>query len=490
MRTWTSVECLPRHLTPIPEGARVNVRAVRKCAALLGRLPTFYQLAAAERIVARWPDGRPVFTTILISEPRQCGKTTGIMDCALHHILTQHDQKVWFTAQSGLAARDRFVTEIGEPADKRLAPLGLVSLRWAAGDIGLSVPATGSKLRPMPPTSKYLHGGQGDKIIIDEAWSFTPEQGDFLMQAIEPTMITRPNGQIIIMSAAGDIDSDWWHDMLAAAIAEPRPGVAVVDYGAPPSHDPAEAEAAPTIDDVLNSHPGLACGLTTRDKLLSPLETGRMSMSSWLRGYGNIRQRETIARTFDLEDIEKITTDLPLDPGPVALGVAVDWTGGTTALAAAGTINGTPAIEIIEARPGRAWLPDRLAHILAHNEITHIAGDSFGPAKKICDRLAEDYPEQWYSVATDTLIAETDELLRAITPAKNGDGRGLLIRRSAALTHEFDLAELRSVGEKGRLFSRKRSVNGTARIEAALCALAAQHQPQAEVYEPAIWSPQ
>ena len=45
------------------------------------------------------------------------------------------------------------------------------SVPWMAR--GTSPRTRGKQIRPMPPTSEYLHGGQGDLIIIDECWAGT-----------------------------------------------------------------------------------------------------------------------------------------------------------------------------------------------------------------------------------------------------------------------------------------------------------------------------
>ena len=486
MRKFTDKTIPPRYITPIPEGAIVSTRSVDKVAALLGRRQTFYQREISARITARWPNGDPVFTSIFVSFQRQTGKTTGVMDVAAWRAMTKRDQRIWLTAQTGLAARERFLNELGNPIGQRLEHVGgLADLKLSAGSTRVAIPITGSEVRPMPPTSEYLHGGQGDLIIIDECWAFDEEKAQALTQAIAPTMLTRLQAQTIKMSAAGGLKSTWWHRQLEAAIAEPKPRVAVIDYGVGTTHDPA-TETSFTIDDVVAAHPGVVCGLTTREKLLEPLDNGEMTFPEWLRAYGNIRSHLVTERVIDLALVEKITTTTALDPGPVAIGVAATYAGDTTAVAAAGTIGGIPAIEIIEARPGRQWAIELIDGIISRGDAYCITGDAVGPAKRLCDQLQERYPEKFLAVTTDDLIAETEDFLSACTTSHATPP--VLIRKHAALTHELDTAELRAVGEKGRLFSRRHSANGTARIESALVALAATRHPPTPKPQPLIWS--
>ena len=489
MRTWLPGRVEPRYLTPIPEGAIVDLRAVKKVAALMGRRPTFYQVEILERLIARWPDGTPVFTTILVSFPRQTGKTTCIMDWLMYVAMTRPYQKLWFTAQTGMAARERFLAELVEPSKKYLEPLGIVDTKLAAGATRTVVVATGSQIRPMPPTSQYLHGGQGDKIIADEQWAFTQKQGKDLMQAVRATQLTRNNSQIVQISAAGDAESDYWHARLAKAIAEPSPRVAVIDYGVGTSADPQEVTSF-TIEDVLAAHPGVAAGLCTREKVLEPLENEDMDFNEWLRAYGNVRSKNTRQKAIDLEAYRGITTTVPLDDGPVTLGVGVSWDGATTALAAVGTINQGRGvgIEIIDARPGRQWVITTAQELVRRGIATEVCGDAYGPTKRLADQLVIALPEHWKPLSTDEMIAATEDFLQALD--QEADTMPIHVRRCAGVEYELDVAELRNVGEKGRMFSRRNSAAGTARLEAGLAALAGYQIPETAIPEPFIWSPE
>lgn len=60
------------------------------------------------------------------------------------------------------------------------------------------------------------------------------------------------------------------------------------------------------------------------------------------------------------------------------------------------------------------------------------------------------------------------------------------VRRCAGVEYELDVAELRNVGEKGRMFSRRNSAAGTARLEAGLAALAGYQIPETTIPEPFI----
>ena len=99
-----------------------------------------------------------------------------------------------------------------------------------------------------------------------------------------------------------------------------------------------------------------------------------MDFNEWLRAYGNVRSKNTRQKAIDLDAYRSITTTVPLDDGPVMLGVGVSWDGATTALAAVGTINQGRGvgIEIIDARPGRQWVIDTTQELVRRGIATEV----------------------------------------------------------------------------------------------------------------------
>ena len=195
-------------------------------------------------------NGRLRYRTVLISVPRQCGKTVLDMNAGVTRLLLQEDAKVWYTAQTGQSARERWIKEVATPISTRLPSLG--HIKRGAGDTRLTIPTTGSEFRPMPPSAEYLHGEQSDLVMADEVWIHDDASGAALMQAVTPTFQSRAGTalgiQMWMSSTAGTAKSTWWHNALDEAI-DGRSDTAVIDYGITDDVDPDD------VDAVIAAHP-------------------------------------------------------------------------------------------------------------------------------------------------------------------------------------------------------------------------------------------
>ena len=466
-------------MTPRTPGSKTLGPRVAQLATALGRPPKRWQRLAYDLALELDHRGRLRYHTFLLSVPRQAGKTTTDNMLGIHRTLIQPSARVWFTAQTGQAARERWIEETATPAESTLG--ALVKVKYGAGDTRLTIPANGSQFRPMPPTADYLHGSQSDLVMIDEAWAHSESAGAALLQAIVPTMTTRHDlsigTQLIFSSTMGDANSTWWHTMLAEAKEETPPGVAVLDFGIGPDTDPTDLAA------VAAAHPSFGEGVTM-ETLAEAAAT--LSPSEFARGYGNVA---TSARSAVVEAavLDAHETDAPLDPGPIHLGVAVAWAHDLAAITVAGRIDGAPAIEVITTRPGTAWVAETVAAIVRSHSPESVILDAHGPTGSIADQIAAECP-----ASTEITLASADDLIRGselFLAGMDQPAPSVWIRRNPELRAELGGAALRSIGDKGRVFARKQSLGSIARLEAGLLALRALTAVSSPTPAPMIWSP-
>ncbi|OIR92176.1 terminase [Corynebacterium diphtheriae] len=422
-------------------------------------------------------NGKFRYHTVLASVPRQSGKTAGFMCTAIERTLTNREARVWYTAQSGAAARERWIKEAARPVDAKLH--GLFRIKYGAGDTRMRIPATDAEFRPMPPTAQYLHGEQADFLGIDEPWAHSEAEGRALLQAVIPTMATREDKgrgtQLWYFSTKGTAASTWWHNMLDDAINNPKSGVFVADYGIAPDVDPTDIEA------VIAAHPGVHGGLIAPQAVYKAAD--KLSPAEFARGYGNVATT-THSPLFDMRRIDAIETDDPLDAGPVHIGIAVAWDRSLSAIVAAGRIAETPAIEVIAARPGESWLTDAIDKIAARDDIASISIDSHGPASSIAEHLIA-ARDDITAIGPDDLVIGTEKLMTAV----ESDPPALALRRDTGLRDELPALKLRYLGDRGRLISRRQSQGPIPRIEAAVLALRRLEAVQeAKMPAPMIWS--
>jgi hypothetical protein len=258
--------------------------------------------------------------------------------------------------------------------NSRLSDMVAGKPRMAAGSMSLKL-INGSTLKPHPPLHDSLHGEQGDHNDIDEGWSFDEPHGAALFQAIGPTHATRPGAQTFVWSTRGDASSSWFHRLIDRGYD--GAGVTLFDWGIPYDGDPDD------LDLIERHHP--AIGHTIEREFLVAAREAMPDPAEYARAYGNVPTggTETIipaaawtaARTLD-----------PLPEGRPTFGAAVSLDGDHGALVAAVLDpDGRPWLEVIEQRPGRAWLIDRVKALRDYGG--GVGVDRRGPAGAVADAL-------------------------------------------------------------------------------------------------------
>ena len=183
--------------------------------------------------------GLPAFREVVITIPRQSGKTSLVLAWEVQRALGWgRAQRVAYTAQTGWDARKKL---IDDQAPVLLASLLAPTVRQVirgAGNEGV-VFENGSRIDVMASTDTAGHGRTVDLGVIDEAFSDTDPRRE---QALLPAMATRASGQLLVPSTAGTDSSVYLRrkvDVGRAAAAEGRrSGVAYFEWSAGEDDDP------------------------------------------------------------------------------------------------------------------------------------------------------------------------------------------------------------------------------------------------------------
>jgi hypothetical protein len=170
--------------------------------------------------------------------PRQSGKTTLLLSAMIHRARGFGSrQRILYTAQTRNDARRKWEEEHVRVLE--LSPLrnlfrvkksnGSEAIHW---DNGSSHGITSS-------TEKAGHGETLDMGVIDEAFA---QEDSRLEQGLRPTMITRPQPQLWVVSTAGTRKSAFLRKKVDAGRARCELGltdaVAYFEWSAPPTADP------------------------------------------------------------------------------------------------------------------------------------------------------------------------------------------------------------------------------------------------------------
>lgn len=377
LTSWSLPCAPPRMATPRDPSAPTDGPAVAVLAAALGRPLLAWQRYVADVAGERTLDGRYRYPVVVLTVPRQSGKTVLLRCVGVHRAARNPRRGVFYTAQTGKDARRRWEDMIG---DVEASPLsGHVTVRRRAGSEALLLP-NGSEFGVFSPKRDALHGETPDLVMIDEAWKHTPELGEDLMSAIRPAMITVPHRQLWIVSTAGDEQSTWFRSWVETGRAAAE-GIAHFEWSAPddaPRDDPAVWAA---------HHPTYGELITDEDL------RENLTLADFDRAYLN-RWPDNAAATvipmpaFDARHDEH--QGLP-EPGALSLGFDVGEDRRDAAIVAAWTDrNGIERTSLVDYAGGASWLPDRLAELRARWNPRSVGYDDHGPAVAVADQLTRD----------------------------------------------------------------------------------------------------
>ncbi|WP_280383351.1 terminase large subunit domain-containing protein [Nocardia wallacei] len=433
-----------------------------KVAALLGTPLLPWQRQVAD--VACEIDARGLYRygTVVVSVPRQSGKTTLVLANGVERCLMVPNRRVWHTAQTGQDAREKFL-EMAEPfAASQLGKLA-AQLKRGAGNTRL-VFRHGSTFRPHPPTMDALHGQQSDLNNVDEAWVFDEAQGANLVQAIIPTQATRPGAQTWVTSTMGTADSTWFHDLSDRGRAG-EPGICYFEWSIPDDADPDDLEA------VAAAHP--AYGHLIDMEAIRRARAAMGTPAAFARAYGN-RRTATSERVIPLDAWIRAQDDAPLPSSarPV-FGAAVAWDRTETAILAAVEVDGLPVVEVVDVRPGTSWAVDACEAASTVADGAAVVVDGHGPSGPLADHLEQRGVPVIRPRTADVTTAAADlyDRITHTDPATGVTAPRIRFRHDSALSAAVDCAARRLVGDGAWTWGRRTSTGSIAALEAATLAV-------------------
>lgn len=429
-----------------------------------------WQRHAADIGGEQLPDGRPAYSVVVVSVPRQAGKSVLGRAVCVEGLTHRPDARVWSTAQTRNAGRDRWLD--GARALRRSPSLGSVTdLRLANGSESVTLP-NGSTWRPFAPLPDALHGETSTRVLIDEAWSFDKVRGTELVQAIMPTGLTVPSFQLWIVSAAGDESSEFLADLLDAGIAGAATGSGVASIVWQADTDP---HAPDVVERVIEAHPALGHTVTA-DAIRTASEV--MDPSEFLRAYGNVwtATSGTLFSGSKVDAIRAPSTGAPVRPPRIALAVDVAPDRGSASIAAAWSLDdGTPdTVGLVGHGSGVSWIVDAARSLTGRYGVP-LTLDPIGPTAGLADDCRRaGIPLR--TLATRDVTTAAADLLDAV------NGGTLSIVTDPALDAALSIASRRSVGRDAWAFDRRGAAGDLSPLVAVSHALYALRRPAVVPY--------
>lgn len=374
----------PRYAARRNPELRTRGGKIAVLAAEMGRRLTPTQQYIADVATELNPPGsrlRYRYQLVVISLPRQTGKTTLMRPLFLDRVLTVPGTEAFMTAQLGKDASARWEDLV---TDLELSPLikSFMRVRRGKGDQRATFP-NASFIAPFAPEKTGLHGYSPPLVLVDEGWAFSAEGGADLMRAIRPAQITKTDRQLIVVSAAGNRDSEWWNDLVEAgraSVKDPRSNMAYFEWSADPDADPYDP-------DTWDYHPGLD-GLITIEDLAEEAKPENNSHADFLRGFLNISTKIGDTAVLDLDAWDDLATEQTM-PEPSKVAYAYDVALDLTAASVWGAWrdeHGVLQLHVEKTDEGTEWLPEYIANLYADGHPT-IGADDGGPTRVVTDQL-------------------------------------------------------------------------------------------------------
>jgi hypothetical protein len=455
----------PLYATPRNLGAFSDGPLVELVASSLGTPLIPWQSHVAQVANERREDGSYEYQVVLVSVPRQTGKTTLIRANGTTSCLVC-GQDVFYTAQTGKDARARWM-DLVKVLRKSPTYASRIKVALRAGAEQVIFP-NGAVFGAFAPTPQSLHGYTPTKVMLDEAFAHDHATGELLMGAISPAQLTVHDRQLWLVSTAGTAESTFFHDWLDLGMTG-APRVATFVWGAREDQNPYD------LDDIAAFHPGV--GFELNGKVLTPhdvlAEADRTSKAEYLRAFANRRTRTSsdlipadvwAARAWQALELQPAA---PAEGLHLVYDVAHDrQSAGIVAVWA--PERGRARIKVVRYDRGTSWLPDAVEQLWHQLHPHKLLAAGNGPVVEVTQQLqlpVQVLTERDYATATGRFLQLVDDELL------DHDGSHQLAESIAGLTTRAALTD-------GVAFSRRASTGDTSLgIAAAIGAWSAVTQP-------------
>lgn len=379
------------------EGARIGVIADS-----LGTPLMPWQQYTADVGTELNPDGSYRYSVVVVTVPRQSGKTTLMRAVGVDRCISRPWCQVFYTAQTGQDARARWADLVKAITADESPHIDWVVIRRSAGRETVEF-ANGSGFQVFAPYGRRLHGYTPPLVMLDEAFAHDQTVGDDLWGAIGPAQATIPHRQVWIVSTAGTAESVFLRKWVEAGRAG-APGVALFEWAAGPDvADIYDPSTWPTF------HPAIHTGLVTADYLAEEAERQtradfeRMYANRWTRTASHLipaDQWDRLAITARSAEARQVLPDK-------GVSFAFDVMHDRSAAALVATWRdhaGDLQAKVAQSGPGMAWLADAVRALHAQGWRDFACTDD-GPAREVADELARDHVSTYRLSSRETTDA-------------------------------------------------------------------------------------
>lgn len=288
-----------------------------------------------------------------------------------------------YLAQDRQMARERLVVDLADAKlDRNPVFRGRYHVRRSNGSERITWRDTGGRVMVAASNDTAGHGLTTDDAFLDEAFA---HKDLTIVNAIQPTMITKPDPQLWIVSTAGEGDDALllhYEEIAAVAVNDPDTTVAVFIWRAGPDDDRTDPAVWRSVMPAL--------GRTITEQRVRALQV-TTPPAEFDRAYLNRRPTVQLLAAIDPAAFADCTnpTGQPLDPaGPIVLAVDVNPARTHANLAVAFAHPWGVGV-IVDRRPGVTWLVDAVLGLVHRHGVTvqDVWGDRRAGVGGVLDQL-------------------------------------------------------------------------------------------------------
>jgi hypothetical protein len=352
-----------------------------------------WQQAAADVAGEVDADGKLCYRKVVITVPRQCGKTTLILSVvagrAENGARFGGRQTMLYAAQTREDARGKLVDEYMPLVTGAKALRGRVRTRVSNGSERITWLDSGSTFGTVATKEKSGHGKVIDFGCIDEAFA---QETDAVEMAWKPAMITRPMAQLWMPSTAGGPEHVWFREQVEdgrrAVEIDEGFGTCYIEYSAPseaeePDLDPFDEDLWwRTIPALGYTQPIEAVRSTSREVKLATWK--RAHLNIWLAQSGELVFAADRWKACRRPDAVRATRPV------LAVDVAADRSHAVIVMAAADASNRT-LCRVIEYHEGTDWVVPKLQELCQQYDVAKIIMDTVGPVRSLVTEAENAY---------------------------------------------------------------------------------------------------
>jgi hypothetical protein len=415
--------------------------------------------------------GALLWDTVLISGPRQVGKSWLERVACSWRIHAGE----WFGGPQDVlhvAHKLQAAQEVWRPAARwAIREYGKGVVRWANGEQQIELPEDGSRWLIQAATDGAGVAFTLSMALIDEAWRVPRQVVD---AAIAPTMAEAEQPQLWLVSTAGTSASDLMLAYRALALGLEKPQdtdrLLLLEWSAPP--DPDLDIDDPGVWRMASPH------WSERRHAVVARERARVPEVDFRQQWLNQWVPTLSAPLIDAERWQAAEWGGVLPAGALTFGadVAADRSHAVIVSYAAGGV-----VEVVDNRPGAAWVAGRLQELAERWAPTAIGIDGSGPAATVADQLAGTEAAPLLVVLTARqMAAASGQVFDAI------QGGTLWAVANAELTAAVLGARRRAYGQAWTFARQVGDVSGVPLLAVTVAAWASEHAPDS-VEKSQIW---